>query len=147
MICSDLLYDPAGWELLLESLRQLLTAGGGRQRQLSRRGAAGGGSSPTPPSAAPAVVYLAHRTRNPQESEFFDALLGMGGGRGSAAEASGGGEGDEEGVLSFRYRRLSEEGVGGCRREGCQGGLVWRGGCFPDVALYELSPVFARSSC
>ncbi|CAN0458753.1 unnamed protein product, partial [Ectocarpus sp. 12 AP-2014] len=74
VICSDLLYDPAGWEPLLESLRQLLAAPGERQRQPARRrGAAGAGSSPTPPSA-PAVVYLAHRTRNPQESEFFDAL-------------------------------------------------------------------------
>ncbi|CAM9385138.1 unnamed protein product [Ectocarpus sp. 6 AP-2014] len=149
VICSDLLYDPAGWEPLLESLRQLLAAAGGRQRQPARgRGAAGAGSSPTAPSA-PAVVYLAHRTRNPQESEFFDALLGQEGGRGPAAEASRRGdppEGGEEGVLSFRCRRLPEEGVGGCHDEGCRGGegLVWRGGCFPDVALYELSPVFAR---
>ncbi|CAB1103705.1 unnamed protein product [Ectocarpus sp. CCAP 1310/34] len=149
VLCSDLLYDPAGWEPLLESLRQLLAAAGERQRQPTRRrGAAGAGSSPTPPPA-PAVVYLAHRTRNPQESEFFDVLLGQEGGRGPAAEASQRGgprEGCEEGVLSFRCRRLSDEWVGGCHDEGCRGGegLVWRGGCFPDIALYELSPVFAR---
>ncbi|CAM9697567.1 unnamed protein product, partial [Ectocarpus fasciculatus] len=147
VICSDLLYDPAGWEPLLESLRQLSRL---------RGAAAGGGSSPTPPLLAPAVVYLAHRTRNPQETEFFDALLlgQEGRGRGSAAEASRGSpspEAGEEGVLSFRCRKISEEGVGGSRHEGCLGGgegLVWSwGGCFPDVALYELSPVFARSSC
>ncbi|CAN0300961.1 unnamed protein product, partial [Laminaria digitata] len=50
VLCSDLLYDPAGWGPLTESLRQLTGGDGG------------------------SVVYIAHRTRNAQEREFFCTL-------------------------------------------------------------------------
>lgn len=97
IICSDLIFDPAEWEALRESLSQL----GGKNNF---------------------VVYLAHRTRNVQEREFFSTLEG------------------------FRCRKL--EGRGGGQAEACRGyegllrldGVLWRPGCFPDVALYELSP-------
>lgn len=178
VICSDLLYDPIGWEPLLASLRQL-TARRGRLGQ--RRGWETRPSLPPPAAAAsaappPAVAYLAHRIRNAQEREFFSLLLPGGGGGGpgggdKAGEGSGaelgqhenGLEEDRSRVPSFTCRKLEGEapqretwaegeraGLGGgypfvrCRPEG-EGGTapVWRRGCFPDVALYELSPIQA----
>lgn len=117
ILCSDLLYDPTGWGPLMESLRQL-TGGDG------------------------SVVYIAHRTRNVQEREFFSAfergaeskdgqsffrcrklLVEEGGGTGLREERQGQGQG--------------QEGSGSCSG----GGVLWGRGYFPDVALYELSPI------
>lgn len=113
IICSDVLYDPAEWEAHRKSLDEL------------------GGSDGS-------VAYLAHRTRNIQEGQFFAGL---------GKENSHG--------KSFRARRLlgeGEERVLGWRRgpekEGGRDqaeGVMWGRRCFPDVALYELSPVFANS--
>lgn len=152
VICSDLLYDPVGWEPLLSSLRQLAASAKGV-----------GGAEP--------AVYLAHRTRNAQEHGFF-AMLREGRGDADGNEGwswscrglSGGGgeqqpqsqqqqqreEGGEEKHVGGGRREDHREGggVGGgcseqgsveCAREGER--LSWRRGCFPDVALYELSPI------
>lgn len=48
VLCSDLLYDPAGWGALVTSLRELAARG--------------------------AVIYLAFRLRNPLELGFFELL-------------------------------------------------------------------------
>lgn len=175
VICSDLLYDPVGWEPLLASLRQLVAGGA--------RGGGRGAGATTP------KVYLAHRTRNAQERGFFAMLRE--GGRGSAdSRASEGGEEEEEKEEGWSWswlcRRRSAGGheqehqhqqepqqqreereggemyvggrSGGGEKEvdGSGGGscspswsssveggrgLLWRRGCFPDVALYELSQI------
>lgn len=182
IICSDLLYDPAGWEPLLESLRLLTATTTGRRQH--QRHEAGGQTS-----TSSAVVYLAQRTRNVQEREFFAKLLETeGSGADKRADAGGrdssssittqeGFEGEEEDdkreIVSFRCRELleggseeEEEWIDGrsqkVEAEGAEvdvsstvrncsagiggGGLMWRRGCFPDIALYELSPVRAATS-
>lgn len=155
VICSDLLYDPVGWKPLLASLRQLVAR------------AKDGGES---------TVYLAHRTRNAQEHGFFamlqegsqgDADAGGTDERGvsswSCRGLSGGGQqqepqqqqqqGKETCVGGGRSEEEKEgDGVGGSSVRGSVGGvreregLLWRRGCFPDVALYELSPIRAGSA-
>ncbi|CAN0528618.1 unnamed protein product, partial [Scytosiphon promiscuus] len=78
VILSDLLYDPAAWEPLLTSLRQLTARRSGqkteqperRHRRRRRR------SSSLSVAAGTAAVYLAHRKRNAQEHQFFEALVG-----------------------------------------------------------------------
>ena len=149
----------------MASLRQLTARARG---ELGRRGGKARPSPPPPAAAAssstplPAVAYLAHRTRNVQEADFFFLLQSSGGagadggGRAGGRSAAGkdhddeeGAEGDKEETSSFRCRKL----VGGVPRreawvdrrseEDGAGGLVWRRGCFPDVALYEISPIDA----
>ncbi len=180
VICSDLLYDPTGWEPILASLRQLTARregsgqrGGWEARPSLPPSALAAAASAAPPAA---VVFLAHRTRNAQEREFFSLLLPGGGGGADGGGRTGGGSGAEGGhhengpekdkrqVPSFTCRRLEGgapqreawiegEGAGSggghpCvrgRPEGGEGGPqpVWRRGRFPDVALYELSPIQA----
>lgn len=95
IIASDLLFDPAYWSSLKESFSMLV-----------------GGSS--------SVIYLAHRMRNVQESEFFSSLEG------------------------FQCRRVLFRGERGQDSEdvnGCWNRPRLKAGYFPDVALYEIRPI------
>lgn len=102
------------------------------------------------------------------------ADAGKGGSSSSTTEegSEAGDEGDDESqVLYFRCRELLEGGreqeeqidgrneeeeaaekAGGSSpaRDGAAeikgGGVLWRRGCFPDIALYELSPIRAATS-
>lgn len=115
ILCSDLFYDPADWEALRESLYQLWALNG-------------------------TIVYLAHRTRNIQEQEFF-ALLERGERNGKRFRCRKLLTGSRHGNSSSSGNNVRGDWgeTGGGDDGGCRERVLWRRGCFPDVALYELS--------
>jgi len=64
---SDVVYDPAGYEPLYRSIKNLL--------QLEGRTRSGEGDDDVEASMEEVQVLLAHRHRHPHDQQFFDMLL------------------------------------------------------------------------
>lgn len=115
IVCSDLVYDPAEWPALRQSLSLL-----------------GGDNT---------VVYLTHRKRNVQENDFFD-ILGCDrasedadrGYRYRRLFPSAGARNGKDGRGGSGAILAGDQELPGFDIE-IEG--VWRRGCFPDVTLYE----------
>lgn len=142
IICSDLLYDPAGWDLLKKSLRRLIKSG----RDEVKESCAEEGKPGTGDRNEGGVIYLAHRIRNPQERDFFTSLKARDedGTTFTCRMLFSGGERTrppvEMGTVGGASRHDKNLRVDGSDRE--EDAVSWVGiGDFPDITLYELSLV------